>query len=845
MNNKRQPFIYVLVVITIVSLLLDPIPVVADERPPGSEKRSSLPTAPTGLVVQDLTGSLTPTDLANALMGEGVTISNVTFTGAEVSSGMFSGGEGIIGFDAGVILSSGSANNVVGPNQFDNVSTNNGLPGDPDLDALSGYTTYDAAILEFNFVPNGDHISFQFVFASDEYNEYVNSQYNDVFGFFVNGVNCALVEGDPVSINTINYGNPYGTEPNSHPELYINNDLDDGGGSIDTEMDGLTKILTCSSAVVPNQPNHLKLAIADASDHVWDAAVFIKAASITTKRRPVIILPGMLASINWSCFLYEIGCGVEILWGWAPTAKGYYQPLITRLNELGYTEENKYLSILFYDWRKPLDSNIARLKQRIDAVKADTGQAEVDLVGHSLGGLVARAYIQSDSYGGDVAHLVTLGSPHTGAAKAYPYWQAAMFYEMGTLERIVFGALMAYYMRRELNPIPVYVLRNNIPSLLDILPTYDYLYEDESDQLIPESSLIHRNSYLAGLNADVDTLFNRVNVATFVGQDVATTERFYVQDRHWWEWLKREWDDGRPNWDREDEFKTTQGDGTVIANSAALPSPAYVLEFPNVSHTVLPGDNAVINAIFTFLDISVAPPPVEPTQQPVMIFYLDGPAQATVTDPMGRTLGPPETSAIESTGSETKATSELTGTIPGAEYIYMPGETFKLIIIPDPAEGRFEVEVEGSDSGGYALGLLDTFNPPPTSVTDIFDLWDISNTQIEPSVTTSYVLTYTVETSPTISLLAETPVIELPIWVGDTVVTGRAMPGRGVEIRDANTNALLGTGVTDVNGHFAVSLTSPLDFNQRIYPWSNGITGISVAVQAYTVFLPLTCKSCK
>lgn len=239
-----------------------------------------------GLAVVDLTdAALDADDLANALVGAGVTVSNVVYTGAEAASGTFSGGTGIIGFDTGILLTSGSAANVIGPNVEDGKTTNNGTAGDADLDALSGVTTLDAAVLTFDFVPDADKVFFQYVFASDEYNEFVNSDFNDAFGFFVNGTNCAVV-GDPavpVTINTINNGNPFNTDPKSHPELYINNDLDDGGGSIDTEMDGLTVVLTCEASVNAGVTNTMKLAIADGSDSALDSAVFLKQGSLTTE----------------------------------------------------------------------------------------------------------------------------------------------------------------------------------------------------------------------------------------------------------------------------------------------------------------------------------------------------------------------------------------------------------------------------------------------------------------------------------------------------------------------------------------------------------------------------------
>jgi len=234
------------------------------------------------LSVTDLTGGVTANDLAQSLAGSGVTISNVTFTGAQQAAGSFSGGNGIIGFSDGIILSSGSANAVIGPNSQSGVTTDFSGAGDADLDPLTGgFPTQDAAVLEFDFVPQGGSVSFLYVFSSDEYNEFVNSEFNDVFAFFVNGTNCALVGSDPVSINTINNGNPFGTGTTSHPDLYINNDLNDGGATIDTEMDGLTKVLTCTANVNSGATNHMKLAIADVSDGILDADVFIQAGSLS------------------------------------------------------------------------------------------------------------------------------------------------------------------------------------------------------------------------------------------------------------------------------------------------------------------------------------------------------------------------------------------------------------------------------------------------------------------------------------------------------------------------------------------------------------------------------------
>jgi hypothetical protein len=254
------------------------VPGLAQERE-AVESGAKEPSAATALSTEDLNGPLTPADLVNALVGDGISISNVTYTGSTFSAGTFSGGTGIVGFESGIILSTGSIANVIGPNISDGITWVSTWPGDDDLTNLSGFPTQDAAVLEFDFVPAGNAVTFRYVFASDEYNEYVHTQYNDVFAFFVNGVNCATIGGDPVSINTINNGNPYDSVPRENPDYYINNDLSDGGGAIDTEMDGLTVVMVCDANVTADATNHMKLAIADASDALLDANVFLEEGS--------------------------------------------------------------------------------------------------------------------------------------------------------------------------------------------------------------------------------------------------------------------------------------------------------------------------------------------------------------------------------------------------------------------------------------------------------------------------------------------------------------------------------------------------------------------------------------
>lgn len=201
------------------------------------------------LSVSSLDDGVTATDLVQTLLGPGVTASNVVFSGANLAAGTFTGGTDSVGFNRGIVLGSGRAIDVVGPNDADGTTTQLGLGGDADLDALvPGFDTLDATVLEFDFVPTTGQVEFQYVFASDEYNEYVNSAYNDVFGFFVNGANRALLPDDVtvVSINNVNGGKPFGTGA-SNPDFYLNNDCNDGGCPIDAQFDGRTIVLTLTA----------------------------------------------------------------------------------------------------------------------------------------------------------------------------------------------------------------------------------------------------------------------------------------------------------------------------------------------------------------------------------------------------------------------------------------------------------------------------------------------------------------------------------------------------------------------------------------------------------------------
>ncbi|MEP7169494.1 MAG: choice-of-anchor L domain-containing protein, partial [Bacteroidota bacterium] len=202
--------------------------------------------------------SLPADTLVAKILGTGVTVSNITYNGAAVASGTFTwGASGNGGFANGIILTSGSASVAANPNTGTGQGQSNNLGGDPQLTTLTTGTTLDATVLEFDFSVASDSVAFNYIFASDEYDDFVGSSFNDVFGFFISGPgivgtkNIAIIPSTTtsVAINNVNNGfastfaNPTG--PCNHCAYYRTNPFN----AITTAYDGLTTVLTAGSLV--------------------------------------------------------------------------------------------------------------------------------------------------------------------------------------------------------------------------------------------------------------------------------------------------------------------------------------------------------------------------------------------------------------------------------------------------------------------------------------------------------------------------------------------------------------------------------------------------------------------
>jgi gliding motility-associated-like protein len=238
--------------------------------------------------------SLNPQGLVqNILLGNGVTVSNVTYNGSPVAIAQFTAANTTLGINSGIVMTTGTTlpngDGPQGPNDASGAGVDNNMGGFNLLSqAIQGTQTYNAAILEFDFIPYADTIRFKYVFGSDEYPEFAppnNTTYNDVFGFFISGPGITgfqniakLPNGAVVSINNVNtITNPFyfvnngdgNTAPYNQSPQYI-------------QYDGFTKVLEAVSQVQCGQTYHLILAIADVGDGQWDSGIFLEANSLST-----------------------------------------------------------------------------------------------------------------------------------------------------------------------------------------------------------------------------------------------------------------------------------------------------------------------------------------------------------------------------------------------------------------------------------------------------------------------------------------------------------------------------------------------------------------------------------
>jgi len=386
---------------------------------------------------------------------------------------------------------------------------------------------------------------------------------------------------------------------------------------------------------------------------------------IPTPPQPLVLLPGLGASWNHRAIIF----GEDVPqseWYMTPGVK-VYNGLIETLKNAGYQTEDpgKNLFVFNYNWTKPVNQIAEDLKNFIKNVVAPPEGAKIDLVGHSLGGLVARTYVQNNP-DAPVDQLLTLGSPHQGVAQVYYPWEGGDLQQMPAWQRIGLGLLL--YLRAPAFTTPKQTIQTVAPVLKDLLPTFDYLKQDSTPK--PVNDMGEKNDWLQNLNISPPAhLLSLLN--TFVGNiSNSTLHWIKVENRNWLEAILNLWPDGKPT----GEIENSDGDNTVLAESAKLKS-ASLIELSGLNHRDLVESTAGQQKIMEVLGLSpssISTVSAGISYEPALVFLLASPATLAILGPDGNPAG-------EGDG--------------------------KLVVVAPAIQGNYQIKITGTGSGAYHLYL--------------------------------------------------------------------------------------------------------------------------------------------
>ncbi|HKB88222.1 MAG TPA: alpha/beta fold hydrolase [Patescibacteria group bacterium] len=332
----------------------------------------------------------------------------------------------------------------------------------------------------------------------------------------------------------------------------------------------------------------------------------------------VFFIPGFGASWNASAFASCIQDNDPSHWSLASYATNVYNGILTTLASSGWTTIPFY-----YDWRQIISNNSSVLTSFVNGRIGNN--EKFNLVGHSMGGLVARQYLE-DTSGQKINKLLTAGSPHQGIPTAYPAWSAGDIWQDNFITKIA----MTLYLKHCAGVFTDdrTAVQQNIPSVNNLLPIFNYLKNTKSVIFKDWSSMIVKN-YWHNSN-DYDS--HGVETETLSGYGFSTLQEIQIKDPSKTDIKNGDWLDGKPS----GKIYSTNGDGTVLENSSTLPGVSNVTL--NQTHsglvTSVDGMAEILRFLGTTNSSSLHSNFTEPNSALVLIGY---PGNFWITDQKGHT----------------------------------------------------------------------------------------------------------------------------------------------------------------------------------------------------------------
>jgi len=353
------------------------------------------------------------------------------------------------------------------------------------------------------------------------------------------------------------------------------------------------------------------------------------------------------ASINFK----EMFLGIPDPNGWQMTPGANIYKNILRA-----FKGNPDFFIFFYDWRKPVLENAQKLHDFIQNT-VNPPNNKVNLIGHSLGGLVNRTCVQKTSNNCFAEKLITVGSPHSGAVDAYPALEGGEVWRKG-LTKLWYELLIHYFQK----PVETRkeTLQRIAPVLYDLLPSFDYLTKNGAN--LPPSNLSLKNLLLPDLQ-DLTLLEGKTK--TVSGRGFNSVERIFLTEPDWLDKLLGNWPDGKPI----DKELTEEGDTSILVKSAKLDHPDIENFTYNLDHGGIISEQTPLTKIFENIGEELPADTYSALNETenFLVFFVHSPVK----------LFSPDTTEEDFVGDE-------------------------LIVIPDPQNKTYILNLEGLTNDYYS-----------------------------------------------------------------------------------------------------------------------------------------------
>jgi hypothetical protein len=332
-----------------------------------------------------------------------------------------------------------------------------------------------------------------------------------------------------------------------------------------------------------------------------------------TLKNKIIVLPGLGASWNSNAIVYNQQIS-DSEWKMTPFVNNY-DGLIETLEKNGL-EKNKDFFVWNYDWRKSISEISNKLN---DFINEKVGVDEkVDLVGHSLGGVVTRIWSQDHKDDQRLGNLVTLGSPHTGSLDTYEVWNGGKVSKISGIDSIAMQILL--YLQNKGPITDLTKIRSYAPVIKDLLPTENYVIKNHN--IINISSLETKNNFL--INKNIELLESELSLNSVVGIGFSTASFIRLGERSVFDKVLGLWPDGEPI-----GYNYTSGDNTVLETSAKFGSTESVILNSNHGEIVSNGINFLVEKLG--LETKEISSLYQDNFVDSLVFYIGSPAKLTVT----------------------------------------------------------------------------------------------------------------------------------------------------------------------------------------------------------------------